>query len=35
MKIYTNDDHKYGGEEYDILDDKLQVFYNYCTKIGL
>ena len=35
IKIYSNDDKKYGGEEYDILDVKLQVFYNYCFKIGL
>lgn len=34
MKIYK-DDKKYGGEEYDILDAKLQVFYDYCSKIGL
>ena len=35
MKIYSNDDKKYGGEEYDILDAKLQVFYDCCSKIGL
>jgi hypothetical protein len=35
MKIYSNDDKKYGGEEYDILDVKLQVFYDCCSKIGL
>jgi len=35
MKIYNNDDKKYGGEEYDILDVKLQVFYDCCSKIGL
>jgi hypothetical protein len=35
MKIYNNDDKKYGGEEYDILDLKLQVFYDCCSKIGL
>jgi len=35
MKIYSNDDKKYGGEEYDILDIKLQVFYDCCTKVGL
>ena len=26
---------KYGGEEYDILDQKLQVFYDCCKKIGI
>jgi len=36
MKIYNDDDDKkYGGEEYDILDVKLQVFYDCCSKIGL
>jgi len=35
MKVYANDDKKYGGDEYDILDVKLQVFYDCCSKIGL
>ena len=35
MKIYNQDERKYGGEEYDILDIKLQVFYDCCTKVGL
>ncbi len=35
MKIYNNDNKKYSGEEYDILDVKLQVFYDYCSKIRL
>jgi hypothetical protein len=35
MKIYTNEDKKYGGELYDILDTKLKVFYDYCNKAGL
>jgi hypothetical protein len=35
MKIYNNDNKKYRGEEYDILDIKLQIFYDYCLKIGL
>jgi hypothetical protein len=35
MKIYNNDDKKYGGEEYNILDIKLQIFYDCCSKIGL
>jgi hypothetical protein len=34
-KLYHNDDKKYGGEEYDVLDSKLQIFYHYCNKIGL
>jgi hypothetical protein len=35
MKIYNNNDKKYKGEEYNILDIKLQIFYNCCSKIGL
>jgi hypothetical protein len=35
MKIYNNNDKKYRGEEYNILDIKLQIFYDYCLKIGL
>ncbi len=35
IKIYTNQDDKYGGEIYDILDAKLQVFYNYYNKAGI
>jgi hypothetical protein len=35
MKIYNDNDKKYKGEEYDILNIKLQIFYNYCLKIGL
>ena len=34
MKVYK-DDKKYGGGEYDILDVKLQIFFDYCGKIGL
>jgi hypothetical protein len=35
IKIYNNDDKKYRGEKYNILDIKLQIFYNCCLKIGL
>ena len=35
MKIYNNNNKKYRGEEYNILDIKLQVFYNCYTKVGL
>jgi hypothetical protein len=35
MKIYTSNDKKYGGEEYDILDIKLQVFFDCYIKVGL
>jgi hypothetical protein len=34
MKVYK-DDKKYGDREYDILDVKLQVFFDYYRKIGL
>jgi hypothetical protein len=35
MKIYNNNNKKYKGEEYNILDIKLQIFYDYCLKIRL
>ena len=35
MKVYNNNDKKYGGELYDILDIKLQVFYDCCNKVKL
>jgi len=33
--MYVNEDDKYGGEMYDILDVKLQAFYDYCNKAGI
>jgi hypothetical protein len=35
MKIYNNNNKKYKGEEYNILDIKLQIFYDCCSKIRL
>ncbi|PVH68828.1 hypothetical protein DL98DRAFT_440303, partial [Cadophora sp. DSE1049] len=35
MKVYSHDNKKYGGELYDILDVKLQIFYDCCAKVGL
>ena len=35
LKVYNSESMKYGGEEYDILDQKLQVFYDSCKKIGI
>ena len=35
IKIYNDNNKKYRGELYDILDVKLQVFYNCCNKVGL
>ena len=33
MKFYTDDAKKYGGEVYDILNAKLQVFYDRCITV--
>ena len=33
MKFYTNNAKKYGGEVYNILNAKLQVFYNRCITV--
>lgn len=35
IKVYNSEEKKYGGDQYDILDTKLQIFYDYCTKIGI
>jgi hypothetical protein len=35
IKIYNDDNKKYRREEYNILDIKLQIFYDCCSKIGL
>jgi hypothetical protein len=35
IKIYASDNKKYKREEYNILDIKLQVFFNYYIKVGL
>jgi hypothetical protein len=35
FKLYQNDDKKYTGELYDILDIKLRAFYDCCKKVGL
>jgi hypothetical protein len=35
MKIYNDNNKKYKGEKYDILNIKLQIFYDCCSKIGL
>jgi hypothetical protein len=35
MKIYNNDEKKFTGEMYDILNIKLRVFYNCYVKVGL
>ena len=33
MKFYTNNTKKYKGEVYDILNTKLQIFYNCCITV--
>ena len=35
MKFYTNNNKKYRGEVYNILNAKLQVFYNYCITVKM
>ena len=35
MKIYTDNEKKFGGELYDVLDVKLQVFTDCCGKVGI
>jgi hypothetical protein len=35
MKFYTDNNKKYGGEVYDILNTKLQVFYNRYIIVGV
>jgi hypothetical protein len=35
MKIYQDEEKKFGGELYDILGTKLQVFQDCCNKVGI
>ena len=35
MKIYSDEEKKYGGEMYDVLSAKLQIFYDYCNKVSI
>jgi hypothetical protein len=35
VKLYNDNNDKYGGELYDILDVKLQIFYECYNTIGL
>ncbi|PVH90772.1 hypothetical protein DM02DRAFT_547142, partial [Periconia macrospinosa] len=34
-KLYSDQEKKYGGELYDILNSKLRIFYDCCQKVGL
>ena len=35
MKIYNDDGKKFGGELYDVVDYKLQIFFDCCSKVGI
>lgn len=35
IKIYNDNGKKYSGERYDFLNKKLEMFYDFCEKIGL
>ena len=35
MKVYNDDEKKFSGELYDILNNKLQIFFDCCTKVGV
>jgi len=35
MKVYSDEEKKFGGELYDMLGAKLQVFYDCCNKVGI
>ena len=35
MKIYNNEEKKFGRDLYNILDTKLHIFFDCCAKVGL
>ena len=35
MKIYRDNEKKYSRDKYNVINTKLQIFYNYYFKIGL
>ncbi|KAI1798510.1 putative transposase [Daldinia bambusicola] len=35
VKMYNHNDSKFGGDKYDILDDKIKVFMDLCRKAGV
>ena len=35
MKLYLDQEKKFGKELYDVLNLKLCIFYNYCQKVGI
>ena len=34
-KLYSDQEKKFGGELYDVLNSKLRIFYNCCQKVGI
>jgi len=34
-KLYSDQENKFGGELYDVLNSKLHIFYNCCQKVGI
>jgi hypothetical protein len=34
-KLYSNDDMKYSGDTYEVLDSKLLIFYDCCHRLGI
>ena len=34
-KLYLNQENKFSGELYNILNLKLRIFYNYCQKVEI
>jgi len=35
IKLYSDQEKKFSGELYNILNLKLRIFYNYCQKVGI
>ncbi|KAJ5033564.1 uncharacterized protein L3040_008676 [Drepanopeziza brunnea f. sp. 'multigermtubi'] len=34
-KVYLDNEKKYGGAEYEVFSDKLKIFYENCTRLGI
>jgi hypothetical protein len=35
VKLYANDDMKYGGDTYEVIESKLMIFYDCCHRLGI
>jgi hypothetical protein len=36
MKVYAfSEESKYSGDDYDLLESKILIFYDYCEKVGI